>query len=203
MATGTTVSTVRTRVTRSGGSVAIRDVALSQSAAVVATIPITSLRNTTGLILTATEAAGGFNLAVATDVWLALGEVTDNETEVSVCRATLVLPADYVAGTNLTFQVPCALITTATAVNNGSTLTLAVYTQASGANSSTLVTSGPVTFAAVDTWYTKEFTVNGAALVPGTVLQVKYTTSIVDSEAGAGTMIFKMDATQVLGRING
>src|SRR5690348_11469729 len=126
--------------------------------------PVTALRGATGLILTETETAGGFNLAIATHVFVAQGEVTDNETEVSVCHAQVVLPPDYIAGTDITVTLPVALVADGSPTNNGSTIDLSVYRQEQGAVGSDLCATSAKTFAALDTWYDKAFTVTGTTL---------------------------------------
>lgn len=160
-------------------------------------VPVTSLRGATGLILTATEVAGGFNLAVATNVLTAQAEITDNETEASVCVASIVLPQNYVAGSPITVRLPVAIVKTGSPTDNGSTIDLEVYKQASGAVGSDLCATAAQTFAALDTWYNKDFSVTATGLAAGDVLQLKITSSIIDSEAGAGTMRLNMDAVKV------
>lgn len=179
------------------------DVTIGESDAVLASVPVTALRNATGLIPTATEAAGGFNLSVASHVFVAKAEVTDNETEVSACTAQIVLPKNYVAGSDITVRIPCALIKSGSPTNNGSTIDLVVYKQASGAVGSDLCATAAQTFAALDTWYDKDFVVTGAGLNPGDTLNLEITSSVIDSEAGAGTIILNMDALKVIGPVLG
>lgn len=196
------LSTVRAAVATGDGRVAFKDVVLGRSASVVAVVPVTDLRGPTGLILTATEVAGSFNLNVATNVLTAKGEVTDNETEASICLAAVVLPSHYTPGTDLTVRIPCALVASGSPTNNGSTVDLSVYKQAAGAVSADLVSTAAQTFAALDTWYDKDFTVVGTTLSPGDRLVLKVTSNIIDSEAGAGTITFTMDALSLLGTTN-
>lgn len=167
-------------------------------------LPIASLRSDAGASLTAAETAGTFNVSVAANVILAQGEITDNETEVSVCYGQVVLPPEYVAAGDVTVRVPCALIKTAAAVNNGSTIDVAVFEQAAGAVGADLsTTTAAATFAADDTWYNKDFVITATGLVAGDVLNLKFTSSVVDSEVGAGTLRLNMGAPIILLDIKG
>lgn len=162
---------------------------LAEDAAAIHGIPLTSVRGATGLALTATETAGGFNILVSTNVLVLQGEVTDNETEVSVCIAELVLPDNYVAGGDITLRLRAALITSGSPTDNGSTLDVEAYLQGDSAVGSDLCATAAATFAALDTWYNKDFTITPTGLVAGDRLTFKITSSVIDSEAGAGTII--------------
>ena len=162
-------------------------------------IPVTALVHTTGVPLTVAETAGGFNVSLSSDVHLAQAEITDNETEVSVCNAQVALPPEYVDGGAITVRLPVALIKTAAAVNNGSTVDVAVFKQAAGAVGADLsTTTAAATFAADDTWYTKDFVITPTGLVAGDILNIKITASVVDSEAGGGTLRLNMGAPILL-----
>lgn len=168
-------------------------------AAIAVGIPVTALRHTTGVPLTAAETAGGFNCSVAAHVMLAQGEVTDNETEVSVCHAQVVLPPEYKAGGTVTVRLPVAIVKTGSATDNGSTVDVAVYKQAAGAVGADLsTTTAAATFAALDTWYDKDFVITPTGLVAGDALNIEITSSIIDNEAGAGTLRLNMGAPRVL-----
>lgn len=176
----------------------IEDARSSPRSAAVHAIPISSLRHTTGVPLTAAETAGGFNVSLASHVHKAQAEVTDNETEVSVTHALFPLPANYIAGGAITVRLRVAIIATAAAVNNGSTIDLVAYKQADGAVGSDLCETAAQTFAALDTWYSKDFVITPTGLVAGDLLQLEITSSIVDSEAGAGTLRLNMETPKVL-----
>lgn len=182
---------------------AISRAALAEDALAAHSIPLTSVRGATGLALTATETAGGFNVDIATNVLVLKGEVTDNETEVSVCVAEYTLPDNYVAGGDITVRFRTALIKTGAPTNNGSTLDLEVYKQGDGAVGADLVTTAAATFAALDTWYDKDFVVTPTGLVAGNRLTLKITSSVIDSEVGAGTIICNIAAVKVLADVKG
>lgn len=168
-------------------------------------IPIAAIRSDAGAALTAAETAGTFDVTYGTNTILANGEVTDNETEVSVAWFQFVIPPEYVAAGDVTIRLPAALIKTAAAVNNGSTLDVAVFEQSdAGAVGSDLsTTTAAATFAADDTWYNKDFVITAAGLVAGDVLNVKITASVVDSEAGGGTLVLNLAPPKVLIDIKG
>lgn len=167
-------------------------------------IPIHRIVSVAGAALTAAETAGTFDVTIGTNTIVANGEVTDNETEVSVAYFQFVLPAEYVAAGDVTIRLPVALIKTGSPTNNGSTIDLEVYEQSdAGAVGSDLCATAAQTFAALDTWYTKDFTVTATGLVAGDVLNVKITSSAIDSEAGAGTIILNLAPPKVLLDVKG
>lgn len=189
-------------VTLPSGAIERDDLATETSA--VYGIPINRIVSNAGAALTAAETAGTFDVTIGTNTYLANGEVTDNETEVSVAYTQFVLPPEYVAASSVTIRLPCALIKTGSPTNNGSTIDLEVYEQSdAGAVGSDLVTTAAQTFAALDTWYTKDFVVTGTGLVAGDVINIKITSSVIDSEAGAGTIIFNLAPPKVLLSIKG
>ena len=167
-------------------------------------IPITRIVSNAGAALTAAETAGTFDVTIGTNTYVANGEVTDNETEVSVAYFQFILPPEYVAGGDVTIRMPAALIKTGAPTNNGSTLDLEVYEQSdAGAVGADICATAAVTFAALDTWYNKDFTVTPTGLVAGDVLNVKITSSVIDSEAGGGTIILNLAPPKVLLDVKG
>ncbi len=168
-------------------------------------IPISQIVAVNGAALTAAETAGTFDTTIGTNTMLANGEVTDNETEASVAYFQFVLPPEYVAAGDVTIRLPAALIATGSPTNNASTLDIAVYEQANdgtvGSDLST--TTAAATFAARDTWYNKYFVITAADLVAGDVLNFKITSSVIDSEAGAGTIVLNLAPPKLLLDIKG
>ena len=146
-----------------------------------------------------TETAGNFNTSVSANVILAKGEVTDNETEVSVTQFQFIIPPNYVPAGDLTVRLPSNVVKTAAAVNNGSTIDVAVYEQMAGAVGSDLsTTTAAATFAAVDTWYDKDFVITSTDFVAGDTLTVVISASVIDSEAGGGTLILNLGTPKIL-----
>jgi len=159
---------------------------------------IYGLRCTDGSVLPATESAACFYLYNESGLVMALGEVTDNETEVSDTFAQFKLPPSYVAGGDVSVSVRCILAKTGAAVNNGSTLDMICYKQADGATGLDICATAAQTFAAVDTYYTKTFVVTPTGLVAGDTLNLKFASSVIDSEAGGGTLQLKIDKISLL-----
>lgn len=166
-------------------------------------IPAGTILSDVGEALTAAETIGTFDITVGTNLILVNGEVTDNETEVSVAYFQFVLPPEYVAAGDVTVRLPAALIKTGGAINNGSTLDLEVYEQTNGAVGSDLCATVAVTFAALDTYYNKDFTVTATGLVAGDVLTVKITASVIDSEGGGGTLVLNLAPPKILLDVKG
>jgi hypothetical protein len=160
-------------------------------------------RTVTFAALGVSEAAGTFNWGLGTNLVTLNGEVTDNETEVSVGYFTFTLPPEYVAAGDVKVRFRSALVVSASPTNNGSTLDLECYEQADAAVGADLVSTAAVTYAALSTWYSKDFTVTATPLVAGDILVCKYTTSIVDSEAGGGTITWKADTPKILLDVKG
>jgi hypothetical protein len=152
------------------------------------------LRQTTGIPLVASETAGNFNVSVSANVIVAQGEITDNETEVSVVQFQFTLPPEYVAGQPVQVAIPCQIVKTGGATDNGSTIDVSAYWQLGQVVGADIVTTAAQTFAALDQSYVKVFSLDPALLVPGYTVNVVVSASIIDSEAGAGTLRFNMDA---------
>lgn len=166
---------------------------LAEDALAVYGISIENVRSDAGAALTAAETAGTFDVTVGTNTIIVNGEVTDNETEVSVCYVKFILPAEYVAAGDVTVRLRCALIKTGAPTDNGSTIDVEAYEQTDNAVGADLCATAAQSFAAMDTWYNKDFTVTAAGLVAGDVLIIKITSSVIDSEAGGGTIVFNME----------
>jgi hypothetical protein len=185
-------------------SAAIARSKLAEDALQAYGIPISSLMQTTGIALSASETAGNFDVTVATNVIKANGEVTDNETEVSVVQFQFVLPPEYVAAGDVSIRLRSALVKTGSPTDNGSTIDVAVYEQADAAVGSDLsTTTAAGTYAALDTYETDTFVITATGLVAGDILNVVITASVIDSEAGAGTIVLNMDPPKVLLDVKG
>jgi len=167
-------------------------------------IPISSLQQVTGIPLSASETEGNFNVSVAANVVVAKGEVTDIETETSVTQFQFVLPHEYVSGGDITIRLPVALIKSGAPTNDGSTIDVAVYKQTNNAVGSDLsTTTAAATFAALDTFYNKDFVITASGLVAGDVLNVVITAAVTDSEAGGGTIVLNLAPPSVLLDVKG
>lgn len=187
--------TVGGTVTVPAGS--ISRASLTEDALALHGVTVFDLRQTTGIPLVASETAGNFNVSVAANVVLAQGEITDNETEVSVTQFQYILPPGYQAAGDVTIRITCVLVATGTPTDNGSTVDISAYYQFGESVGSDLVTTAAQTFAALDQSYTKVFELDEATLAAGATLNVVVTSSVVDSEAGAGTIRFNMEAPKI------
>ena len=167
-----------------------------------AAVPITLLK-VDGATLVAAESAGTFNIAIGTNTLLIQGEVCDNETETSVGYALVQLPENYVAAGDITVRLRSAIVKTGAAVNDGSTLDLSAYKQADGAVGSDICATAAATFAALDTWYNKDFSITATGLAAGDKLLLKVTSAITDSEAGGGTLRLNIENPVVLCDVKG
>lgn len=138
-----------------------------------------NVRGPTGLAITATELAGGFNFNLASNVLILQGEVTISETEASVGNFQFVLPKEYVSGGAIKFRVKAANIGAGT--QTSCTITVTAYkSDGNGAVGSNL---GPAaqTHAAKTTWYTKDFIITATGLVAGDVLNIVLSVSNIES----------------------
>ena len=194
------VTMTGTKVTVSGGMPRAQ---LATDSQVNLGYSVYALKNPNGTALVATESGACFNLSVSSGIIKAIGEVCDNETEVSDCNMQVVLPENYVSGGSITVAVRCALIKTGSPVDDASTIDLVAYKQADGAKGSDLCATAAATFAALDTWYTKSFTITPTGLVAGDKLNLFFTGTVKDTEAGGGTIILNIDAVNVLVDVKG
>ena len=177
---------------------------LLEEALAVYGVPAHALKSDAGAALLAAETGGTFNIVVAANVVSVQGEICDNETEVSVGYFQFVLRPEYVAAGDVKVRIKTALIKVAAAVNNGSTIDVEVYEQTgNGAVGADICATAAQSWAADDTWYTKDFDVTATSLVAGDILNVKVTTSVVDSEAGGGTLRANLDGIAMLLDIKG
>lgn len=188
--------------TETGGSIpraAMAEDALQTSIGV----PVFALVQTTGIPIVPAEVQGNFNLLLAANVYTAQAEITDNESETSVTMFQIVLPDNYVAGGDVTIRLPVAIIKTAAAVDNASSIDISAYEQTQGAVGADICATAAQVFAAVDTWYNKDFVITATNLVAGDTLNVVITSIIVDSEAGGGTLRLNLDTPKVLLDVKG
>ena len=164
-------------------------------------IPISHIMSPTGIPLTATGGAGLFKAVVSSNVWNIASETATSGTKTDVAIFRFILPANYVAGQNISFKADCVLTQGSAATDGGSSIDLSVYKQSSGAIGSDLCTTDAQTFAAIGTWYTKTFVVNSAGLSAGDVLNFKITGVVIES--AADTLVISIEKVQVLLDIKG
>lgn len=162
-------------------------------------IPVNSIMAADGAPLAITETAGDHYLYLNANVIQLRGEEAISETETSISYFQVVLPENYVSAGDVTVRIPCQIDGAGT--NNGSTVDLEVYEQASGAVGADICATAAQTFAAKTTWYNKDFSVTAAGLVAGDILNCKLTTSVIEN--GGSALAFYADPPKILLDVKG
>lgn len=141
-------------------------------------LPTALFRQATGIPLAATETAGTFNVDVTGNVQLIKGEVSLNETEVSVGNFQFILPPEYVAAGDVSVRIKHKVEGIGTL--GACTVDVEAFEQdGNGAIGADLVTTTATTM--TGTWATTDFTVTGSGLAGGDILNVVVTTSIQET----------------------
>lgn len=156
-------------------------------------VAINSFMAADGAPLGIVETAGDHFLNLSANVILLRGEEAISETEVSVSYFQLVLPECYVSGGDVTIRIPCKIDGAGT--NNGSTVDLSVYEQASGAVGGDICATAAQTFAAKSTWYNKDFVITATDLIAGDILNVVLTSSVIENAGSA--LAFYADPSKI------
>ena len=152
--------------------------------------------------LAAAETAGDFFRNIGTNQALIDGEATINETEVSVGWYVFTLPAEYVAGGDIRIRAAAGVVLAGDAVLDPSTIDFEAYLQAlDGSVGADLVATAAQAITA--TFGNKDFTVTPTGLVPGGMLVVKMTTSVVEQATGTGAANSRITKLQMLLDIKG
>lgn len=178
---------------------------LLTEAAAIFGIPLDKLRTGAGLVHTATPAANVFGIDVTLNVQILKSEAADGNTKTSIAIFQYVLPESYVDGDPITLRLPTQLksVTGTGVANNGSDIDAECYLQASGAVGSDLISTAAQTYAAIDTYYNKDFTVIPTGLVRGSLLNFKITARAIENDAGNGTLTTHLSAPRILLGIKG
>ena len=152
---------------------------IKEDALAVYGLPVTALKQVSGIPLAATETGGTFNLSLSGNIWLIKGEVANNETEVSEGAFQFVLPKEYVSGGDVKIRVKHRAYGAGTL--GTSTIDVEVFEQdGNGGIGSDLCTTAHQSIVD-DTWTTSDFVVTATNLVAGDILNVVLTTSVVES----------------------
>lgn len=167
---------------RTGGSSS-----LGASGLVPSQLPLTDATTTAGVFLTATPGSGAFGISETAGTSIALtGESTSASSKTDAFLIDYVLPANYIAGQNITFTVNCqqagAGTVTVETVNANAYLVANAGTMGSDLIN---VSAKTITASAAD----YAFTIAGAGLVPGSHLVLKVTTVITTSAGAANSQI--------------
>jgi hypothetical protein len=162
-------------------------------------IPVNQIMAADGAPLGVSETAGDHFLALGTNTIELQGETSNNETEASVSYIQFVLPPEYVSAGDVKVRIRCQIDGAGT--DNASTVDIEAYEQADGAVGSDICATVAQTFAAKTTWYNMDFTITAAGLVAGDVLNIKLTSTIVES--ASSDLIFYADPPKILLDIKG
>lgn len=156
-------------------------------------IDLFSLKNSDGSALAAAAAAGKFGYTItAGSVFLLIGEVATSNTKTDIAIVDFKLPDSYVKGNNLVVGINCAEVGGA---STAQTMLLNAYRLnedgTEGADiCATAVQNLPTTTPAI-----LNYTITGATLSPGDIVQLKLTAVV--TEAAAGTIHAVIDAITV------
>lgn len=153
-------------------------------------VDLFTLKQPTGIPLTASLAAGLHAVLVASHVRTVVGELADGNTKTSVSHIQFVLPDNYKAGGAITLRIATKLksVTGTGVTDNGSDTDASAYVQAHGAVGADIVTTNAQVYAALDTWYDKDFVITPTSRVAGDVLNIEITQRAIESNAGNGTL---------------
>lgn len=154
-------------------------------------VPLGDVRGGTGLVTTATLAASVWAQVFSTNAHYLAGELADANTKTSIGTFEVRLPDHYRSGQTITLRLGTRLkaVTDTIASNNGSDLDASAYKVATGITvGSDLVSTAAATYAAVDTDYTKDFTVDPVGLVAGDVLKFVVTGRAIEAGAEGGSL---------------
>jgi hypothetical protein len=197
-ATQTLTNKTLTAPTITGAAIARTN--LAEDALQAYGIPINRIMAADGAALPVSESAGDHFLSLGTNTINLEGEESQNETEASASYFQFILPPEYVAAGDVKIRIRCELKGDGT--NNGSTVDISAYEQADGAVGSDICATAAATFAATKTWYDKDFTITATNLVAGDVINVKLTSSVIES-ANASPLAFFAEPPKVLLDIKG
>jgi hypothetical protein len=150
-------------------------------------LPLASAKAITGAALPATAASNafGYSVTLGTSMFL-ITEVANNSTATDNCMFEYIVPASYLAGSNLTLAVN-ASITIGSGTLTVQTLTPHAYLMnAAGANTmgANIASAGQNI---VNGGSTLLFTITGTNLVPGSRLLIELTTVLTETSTHAVT----------------
>ncbi len=147
-------------------------------------IPLTSLRNDDGSLLSTAAASGKFGLisgGYGVGTVKLEGEAASGNSKTSTLMGSFPIPQNFEPASLLSLSVPSKV--TATPATSGQ-LTMQAYKSDGngGVTGSNLVTSGPASL--TTSWVSASFTVNPSSLVPGDELVI-FARSVIDDTTGA------------------
>ena len=145
-------------------------------------IPLMAWRQADLATMALSGTAGDHFLTLSTEDILLTGNTPSSSTVTDISRFQFTLPPSYQAGSDITFRVTAVV----NAVADTNTVDLSAFrvTATSGAVGSDIVATGVQNVTA--TAQTFDFTITGATLEPGTILNLKLTTVNNDADGSDG-----------------
>lgn len=144
------------------------------------TLPVTSFKNVDGTTLAVSASSGKFGLTLTpgTATYL-ITEAANSNTKTDDATIEVVLPASYIAGTNITVTANTNYTLGAGTVGTHTLAAAAYLTAAAGTQGTTLIATTAQSVPATAGNVT--FTITGASLVPGSRLTLDFTLVIQDT----------------------
>lgn len=141
------------------------------------------MRTAAGLLMTASASGTNFGLTYTPGTTaILIGTATSSSTTGDTAAIDIVLPPNYIAGTNITLTAGCYYTNTSSAASVHTMAAAAYLNTAAGLQGSTLIATGaqtcPITTSALQT-----FTITGTTLAPGSLLTLTFTAAVTN---GAG-----------------
>ena len=164
---------------------------VSANGLAAANLRLGSFQNTDGSVLAAAAAAGkfGYSISLATNFNL-VGEAAESNTKTDTAILDYVLPATYIAGSNITVTVHSKYTGTGTA--GTATLTAAAYrTALNGTQGANLIATAAATITNADAAYT--FTITGTTLNPGDRIALSLAIALQET-GGVATITAAIDS---------
>jgi len=158
-------------------------------------IPIGSVRGSTGLVTTATPADAVWAYSIASNVHSLVSNTADGTTKTANGSLRVKLPSSWRPGQTLVVKLSVRLVSvTGTGVaNNGSDIDVLAFKQSALAIGADLCSTSAQTFAALDTRYDKEFTIDASALRADDVLNINIVGRAIENDAGNGTLQVQLE----------
>lgn len=165
-------------------------------------LPIGQVRGPTGLVTTATLAAGVWAEVVSSNVHALGGELADGATKTSVGTIQIALPDNYIAAGDVVVRLTTKLksVTGTGVADNGSDIDLSVYEQSKvlGTVGADICATAAQVYAALDTVYQKDFVITATNLVAGDLLNLLITARAIENDGGNGSLQNLLYSVEVL-----
>ena len=182
-AAGTFTALAATTLMTAKGTVLATSATPSPTTGLIPTsISMTEMRTAAGLMMTAAASGTNWGLVYTpgTGTYLT-GTPTSSSTTTDVAAFDIVLPPNYIAGSNITLTV-YGYFTTGSGTIGAHTMAAAAYLNApgTGLQGSTLIATSAIT-TTITTPTAMVFTITGTTLLPGSLLTVTISSSVANS----------------------